>query len=287
MITVLLEYTADLALHQEISYAELDMSAITLLTDFGADSGYPAAMKGVIYSIAPTATLIDISHGVARHSVREGAFLLWMAAPAFAPGTVHCAVVDPGVGTDRKPLIIRARDQFLVGPDNGLLVPAARRLGGLEAFVITNQSFFRKPVSPTFHGRDIFGPIAAHLANGIASEELGQPLETFVKLSFGEGSRQGARLTGEIIFADGFGNLVTNLSSELLENFARHEDELVLDIGSKSLKVRFMETYGQAREGELFVAIGSHDHAEIAVNLGSAAQRLRARAGDAITLRRS
>lgn len=263
------------------------MGVITLLTDFGADSGYPAAMKGVIYAIAPTATLIDISHGIEHHNVREGAFLLWMNVPFFPKGTVHCAVVDPSVGTARQPLIVRAGGQLLVGPDNGLLIPAARRLGSTEVFTITNEKFYRKPVSHTFHGRDIFAPIAAHLANSFPPEELGQPVEKFVKLSFGEGSQQGVTLKGEIIFVDTFGNLVTSISAELLKTFAHPEDHLVLDAGSKSAKVRFCETYEHADENELLITIGSHEQAEIAVNLGSAAQRLRAHPGDAFTLRKN
>jgi hypothetical protein len=263
------------------------MGIITLLTDFGADSGYPAAMKGVIYSIAPTANLIDISHAIAPYSYREGAFLLWMTTPCFPKGTVHCAVVDPGVGTDRQPIIVRSGEQFFVGPDNGLLIPAARRLGTLEVFHISNDRFFRKPISRTFHGRDIFAPIAAHLANGFSPEELGQPLERFTKLSFGEGIREGHFLKGEIIYIDRFGNLVTNISSAELVNCIKPEDEIVLEIGSKSVQVKFCETYGQMSENQLFVTVGSHEQTEIAVNRGSAAQRLRARAGDMIILRKS
>lgn len=263
------------------------MGIITLLTDFGADSGYPAAMKGVIYAIAPTATLIDISHGIKHHDVREGAFLLWMNIPFFPKGTVHCAVVDPSVGTARQPLIVRAGGQLLVGPDNGLLIPAARRLGSTEVFTITNEKFYRKPVSHTFHGRDIFAPIAAHLANSFPPEELGQPVEKFVKLSFGEGSQQGMTLKGEIIFVDTFGNLVTSISAQLLNAFAQLGDPLALEVGSKSAIVRFLETYEQADENELCITIGSHEQAEIAVNLGSAAQRLRAHPGDALTLRKN
>jgi S-adenosylmethionine hydrolase len=261
------------------------MGVITLVTDFGADSGYPAAMKGVIYSIAPTATVIDISHGILRHHAREGAFLLWMTAAHFPQGTVHCAVVDPGVGTARAPLTIRSGGQLFVGPDNGLLVPAARRLGSLETFVITNERFFRKPVSRTFHGRDIFAPIAAHLANGFPPEELGERIEKFAKLNFGEGVRQGSTLTGEILFIDSFGNLVTNISSALLRDFVKPEERVTLESGSKSTQARFLETYGQAQENELFVTVGSHDQTEIAVNLGNAAQRLRARPTESLTLR--
>ncbi len=263
------------------------MGMITLLTDFAADSGYPSSMKGVIYAIAPTASVVDISHGVGRHAIREGAFLLWMNVPFFASNTVHCAVVDPGVGTDRKPLIVRSGDQFFVGPDNGLLIPAARRLGVLEAFVITNERFFRKAVSRTFHGRDIFAPIAAHLANGFPPEELGQPYEKYVKLSFGEGTRHGSIVKGEIVFVDSFGNLVTNITAKLLQEFAQLEESVSIEVGSKSSQLRILDAYGNASENELFLTIGSHDQAEISVNLGSAAQRLRARAGDALILRMS
>jgi S-adenosylmethionine hydrolase len=229
--------------------------------------------------------VIDISHGIGRQAIREGAFLLWMNVSCFPNQTVHCAVVDPGVGTARKPLILRSGGQFFVGPDNGLLIPAARRLGLIEAFVITNERFFRQPVSKTFQGRDLFAPIAAHLANGFPPEELGEAFEKYTKLSFGEGSRHGSFIKGEIIFVDSFGNLVTNVSAKLLQEFVALEENLSVEIGARSNQLRFLSTYGAASEHELFITIGSHDQAEIAVNLGSAAQRLRARPGDALILR--
>ena len=132
-------------------------------------------MKGVILKICPAAQLVDISHDVERHHVRGGAFLLWMVVPYFPEKTVHCAVVDPGVGTARRALAIVSEGQFLVGPDNGLLIPAAQRLGEFTVYSIENERYFQAPISRTFHGRDIFAPVAAYLASGVSPEQLGLP----------------------------------------------------------------------------------------------------------------
>ena len=155
---------------------------VTLLTDFGAGSPYPAAMKGVIVSLAPDALIVDLTHEIAPQNVQEGAFVLWSVVREFPEGTVHCAVVDPGVGTERRGLVLRAGGQLLVGPDNGLLVPAARALdegdegGEPQAFVLANERYMRKRVSYTFHGRDVFAPVAAHLARGVPPEAIGEPI---------------------------------------------------------------------------------------------------------------
>lgn len=259
------------------------MALITLLSDFGSASGYPAAMKGVILSLCPTAQIVDISHDVERHHIRAGAFLLWMVAPYFPEKTVHCAVVDPGVGTARRPIVIESGGQFLVGPDNGLLIPAAERLGRYSVFHITNEKYFRAPVSRTFHGRDIFAPVAAHIANGLSPCELGPPITDYIKLSLGEGVRRGRVLEGEIAYIDTFGNLITNIPGELLKELAPGT-ALVVEVSRKVASARYASTYGEVEQGELIVTVGSHGQLEIATNLGSAAQRLRAHTGETVTI---
>ena len=266
---------------------------ITFLSDFGSASGYPAAMKAIAAGLSE-ARIIDITHDIERHNIREGAFVLWMVAPYFPEGTVHCAVVDPGVGTQRRGLIIKAGGQCFVGPDNGLLMPAANRVckftssqvDKLEAYSITNEKYMRPEISDTFHGRDIFAPVAAHLANGVSPQEIGERIEECVKLSFGEGVRRGNVLLGEVIYIDNFGNVITNIDGGLLKQIAEVGSELVVEASRKAVGVKFLRTYGFAGEGEFFLTIGSHGQVEIAKNLGSAAGELRLKAGDGVCFRR-
>ncbi len=259
------------------------MALITLLSDFGSASGYPSAMKGVILSLYPSAQIVDISHDVERHHVRAGAFLLWMVAPYFPEKTVHCAVVDPGVGTARRPLAIESGGQIFVGPDNGLLIPAAERLGEPKVYHIQNEKYFRPEVSRTFHGRDIFAPVAAHIALGLPPRELGPQITDFVKLSFGEGLRRGRVLEGEIIYIDTFGNVITNISGRLFEGIAPGTT-FVVEVSRKAASARYVQTYAEGDQGELIVTVGSHGQVEIALNLGSAAARLRAHVGETVLI---
>jgi len=268
---------------------------ITFLSDFGSTSGYPAAMKGVAAGISE-ARLIDITHDIERHNIREGAFVLWMVAPYFPNGTIHCAVVDPGVGTQRRGLILKAGGQLFVGPDNGLLWPAANRvnklarcqghisIGQLAVYAIENVKYMRPEISDTFHGRDIFAPVAAHLANGVPPEEIGKLVDECVKLGFGEGVKRGDVLLGEVIYIDSFGNVITNIESDLLKQIAEFGDGLVLEAARKTVSVKFLPAYGFADESELFLTIGSHGNVEIAKNLGRAAQELRLKVGEGVRI---
>ncbi len=267
-------------------YNDRAMALMTLLSDFGSASGYPAAMKGVILSICPTAQIVDISHDVERHHIRSGAFLLWMVAPYFPKQTVHCAVVDPGVGTARRPLAIESGGHFFVGPDNGLLIPAAERFGEPKVFHIENAKYFRQPVSSTFHGRDIFAPVAAHLLNGLPVTELGPQLTEYIKLSFGIGFRRGHVLEGEIIYIDSFGNVITNIAGGLLHELAQPGTSVVVEVSRKSVSARCAHTYAEGEPHELVVIVGSHGQVEIAAHMSSAAQRLRARPGETILIHR-
>lgn len=260
---------------------------ITLLTDFGPGSGYAAAMKGVILGIAPEVQLIDLSHGVPRHDVRTGAYLLWSVAPYFPAGTVHLGVVDPGVGTERKGLIVVAGGQYLVGPDNGLLYPAAERLGLEQVYKITNERYMLPEVAPTFHGRDIFAPVAAHLAKGVAPEEIGEAIAEWTELRFGTGELRDGTLRGSVIYIDSFGNVVTNIPKELAQRALAPGQEAeveVLKLGVRA-RARFLEAYAFAREGERLLLIGSHGNLELAINRGNAAQVLGIKLGDELVIR--
>jgi S-adenosylmethionine hydrolase len=192
---------------------------VTLLTDFGLADTYVGQVKGAILRVAPTVCLVDLTHAVPTQDVRAGAFLLWTAVEVFPAGTVHLAVVDPGVGSARRAVAARAaRGDGLVGPDNGLLLPAAERLGGVAAAVeLTEPAYWGGGPSATFHGRDIFGPVAGHLVAGVPLERLGPPVNELSRPFAIPGCRQdGTRLVGEVLHVDAYGNLVTSIPSGML-----------------------------------------------------------------------
>ncbi|MEM3086031.1 MAG: SAM-dependent chlorinase/fluorinase [Halobacteria archaeon] len=248
---------------------------ITLLTDFG--STYTAAMKGRILSAAPDARIVEISTKIPSHSVREGAFLLRSVVRHFPPA-VHVGVVDPGVGTRRKGLIVKAGGAYLVGPDNGLLMPAARALGKPEPFEITKEF---PGVSRTFHGRDLFAPVAARLSRGETPDEFGVPLGNPVDLDLDACEVSADLLTGEVLSVDGFGNVVTNIPAGAVAPHIRPGDRL----GLHGKIVPFAATYGEVDVHRPLVLVGSHDTVEIAVNQGSAAETFRLKAGDRVQLK--
>lgn len=256
---------------------------ITLLSDFG--DVYPASMKGVILGIAPEASIVDISHSVPRQDVRAGAFMLMTCARYFPSGTVHVAVVDPGVGTERCPIAVMAesvdsRIHYFIGPDNGLLIPAARSIGEFKVYELTNTNLFLSRVSSTFHGRDVFAPVGAHISKGMNIRDVGRQIFDFVALDFGEGREKDGALHGSIIFTDSFGNIVTNIPSKAV-GFKSGD---MLEIQKK--RISFQKSYGFCKAGEPMALIGSHGYLEIAVNQGNAAIYFNRKAGDEIILRK-
>lgn len=259
------------------------MKIITFLTDFGMKSGYVSQMKGVASSISD-ARLIDITHDITPHNIYEGAFVLRTSVPYFPVGTVHIAVVDPGVGTDRKGLIITTRSQILVGPDNGLLIPAARFLGDFVAYEIINEKYMLKSVSNTFHGRDIFTPVAAHITNGVTFEEFGKQVNDFVDLDFGQGSITGNTAEGRIIYIDRFGNIITNIDGKKLRQFLDYNTKIKVSIKGKSKNISFVKSYDFVKKGVFLATIGSSNLLEIGVNQGNAAQKLGVKPNDQVKI---
>jgi S-adenosylmethionine hydrolase len=251
---------------------------VTLLSDFGSASPYPAQMKAVL-AAACDAVLVDITHDVPRHDVRAGAYLLAAVAAAAPAGTVHLAVVDPEVGTARRGLVVEAGGQLFVGPDNGLLLPAARRLGTPQVYALPVPQDL--PVSATFHGRDVFAPVAARLARGTPPHVVGRPLDRWVDLDLGTGVRRGSRLRGEVIYVDPFGNLITNIPSSALPE---RDVPVELTVGRARARGRVARTYGAVARGALAVVPGSDGLLEVAVREASAAARLRASAGAPVTI---
>jgi hypothetical protein len=259
------------------------MQRITLLTDFGTKDGYVAQMKGVISSITD-ARVIDITHEVSPQNVREGAFILWTTAPFFPVGTVHVAVVDPGVGTQRKGLVIATKKQVLVGPDNGLLLPTAHLLGDFTVYEITNPKYMIHPLSRTFHGRDIFASVAAYIARGVPFQDIGTITTHFVDLQFTVGEHRGDRLVGKILYIDRFGNLITNIPEEILPKETGGRT-LSLVAGERRWEhLPFALTYGSVEQGGVLFTVGSNHFLEISVNKGSAAQTLALKEDDTIDL---
>ena len=256
---------------------------ITLLTDFGTEDHYVAAMKGVMLGICPAAQLIDISHEIAPYAITEAAYTLSQAWACFPQGTVHLVVVDPGVGSARRPIAVEAAGHRFVGPDNGVLTMLYEAVSGHEVREITAERFFRQPVSHTFHGRDIFAPVAAHLANGLATADLGQPIVDYVRLPFAKPAGIAEKIwNGTILKIDRFGNLITNFDSDGFAHIAEQPFELRI---GWSVVSHVASNYAAMPPGELFVIAGSSGLLEISANQSSAAQMLHARAGDSIELR--
>ena len=238
---------------------------ITLLTDFGSADPYVGMMKGVIAGVCPAANVVDISHEVPPQDIRTGAFFRERSFRYFPPGTIHVAVVDPGVGTSRKPLAIRSEGHLFVGPDNGLLYAGARR----DAVALTRASYFRDSVSHTFHGRDIFAPVAAHLAAGTPFESMGPTVRRIVKLPNLRPRRTARGLRGSVASVDRFGNLITNFDLAAWTSLRRP----LIRVGPFAT-TKLSRSYGASRPGELAVILGGYGLLEIAARDASASKIL-------------
>ena len=259
------------------------MRLLTLTTDFGLDDAYVAAMKGVALSIDAGLRLVDLSHGIGPQDVMGAAFVLREAAPFFPPGTVHLAVVDPGVGTERRALALRIGEQFFVGPDNGLF---SLLLDGVQPdaiVVLDRPAFWRTPTpSATFHGRDIFAPAAAHLAAGRALAEIGSPTDEIKRLHWVQPLADDQGIRGWVVHVDRFGNAITNIPAALLAEH-RGERSVKCYVGSTIL-AGVHRTYADVEAGEPVVLAGSSGLLEVGVRGGNAAQLLSIPNGGAVNV---
>lgn len=258
---------------------------IVLMTDFGLQDPYVGVMKGIITGISASAGIIDLTHGIDAHNILQGSLQLGLSAPFFPDGTIFAAVVDPGVGTKRKAVALVTEKQTFVAPDNGLLSYVMKTQRIKACFAITNPSCMLPVQSATFHGRDVFAPAAAHLANGLDPATLGNAVnpEQCVQIPFPENSTPdgGISWKGEILYADVYGNLVTSFTADLLGE----EKEKTAAIRMKSgMFLPFHRTYGDVDEGEVLVYRGSSGFLEIAIRNGNALQSLGLKPGDKITL---
>jgi S-adenosyl-L-methionine hydrolase (adenosine-forming) len=256
---------------------------ITLTTDSGRDSAYAAAMKGVILSINPAAVIVDISHGIGPQNIIEGAFVLGEASRWFPPGSIHVAVVDPGVGTDRRIVYAWVGGQQYVLPDNGLVSYVCREQAPEAVFEVTNRSLFLPEVWNTFHGRDIMAPVAARLSLGLPPRELGPAINDLNLFEWPRPERRDATVIGRILFADSFGNLITSI---------RRED-LPSDIDPASFAVEaaqhllagIVRTYGESAPGTLIALFSSSGLLELAIVQGNAAAQLKVAIGEEVGVR--
>ena len=250
---------------------------ITLITDFGEASGYVGVMKGVILSINPDCRIIDITHHIPPHDREEAAFVLKTAHPFFPQDTIHLVVVDPGVGSTRKPIIVESSQSWFVGPDNGVFSFIFLEDQQTRVWEITNDRYFLSPVSPTFHGRDIFAPIAAYLSSGVSIHELGKGLKDFVQLKGLEPEVHQDMLKGRIVFIDHFGNLVSNISRKLFTSVVG-KNPFQITVGNRVLR-RIYPTYSDAEDGEVLALFGSSRQLEISVRNGNCQEILNASKG--------
>jgi len=257
------------------------MRLVTLLTDFGIDHEFVGIMKGVIHGIASEVQLVDLTHRIPPQSVRDGAISLWRAYPFFPKSTIHLYVVDPGVGTRRRPLAAKIGDHYFVGPDNGLLTPimedAQRDNTPMEFVHLQNPKYWLEKVSRTFHGRDIFSPVAAHLANDVPMRELGTFFADPVRMEMPKPVKTDFGWQAHISVIDAFGNLTLDLPAAALQNLT---GVLFRIHGAEVAGV--VESYGHRSPGELVVVVDSEDFLEMAEVNGNAARRLNAKIGDVV-----
>lgn len=258
------------------------MALITLLTDFGLKDGYPGVMKGVIWNIAPAVQIADITHSIPPQDVRQGAIALRRTFSYFPVGSIHVAVVDPGVGTRRRPLALRLGEHFFVGPDNGLftlvLEGAEANQERVEVIHLDRPEYWLPEISRVFHGRDIFAPVAAHLANGVPLEALGRAITDPQRLSFPRPHPlPGGGWQGEVIAVDHFGNLSTNLERSLLSGMRVNK----VRIANQEIS-GLVTAFGERPPGELIALFGTSDELVISVVNGSAAELLKTGVGEPV-----
>jgi len=254
---------------------------ITLTTDFGTTDHFAATMKGVILTIQPGAQIVDITHEVEAFQIPDGAFTIAQAYRYFPEQTIHVIVVDPGVGSTRRPILAEMAGQFFIAPDNGVLsIVFAHEKPKVRH--ITNQRYFLHPVSRTFHGRDVFAPVAAHLASGVAPARFGKLIDDYLQLTFHRPTQTGKNAwTGSVLKVDRFGNLITNLH---LNDFPNLQTRPFRLLAGRQPITRLALTFTECSAGELFVVVGSSGHLEVATNQGSASKILGCGAGSTVEL---
>jgi S-adenosylmethionine hydrolase len=256
---------------------------ITLTTDYGTNDHLVGVVKGVILGILPTATIVDISHHVAPFDLLDAALTIASAYSYFPPRTVHVVVVDPGVGTERRPLLVGGEHHYFVGPDNGVLSMVYEREPFVTVRHITAEHYFRSPVSNTFHGRDIFAPVAAWLGKTYQTEAFGETIEDYARFTLPRAKPAGTAMKGMVLRVDAFGNLLTNFTAENLPAAAANGGSIRLQVGGKQV-TKFVETFAQGPDAEPVAVMGSSGFLEICINKGNAARAINVGRGAEVTL---
>ncbi|NIO21351.1 MAG: hypothetical protein GTN76_11595 [Candidatus Aenigmarchaeota archaeon] len=262
---------------------------ISLTSDFGVGTQGIGLMRAVALDICPDCEIIDLRHGLPGFDVTEGAWTL--ESISYLPVGCHVCVVDPGVGTSRRAIIIKAkRGDYLIGPDNGVLIPASKILGGIEKAVeITNDKYMRKPVSPVFHGRDVFTPAAAWLAKGVRLEEFGPEIDKkdLVKAPYGEAKVSRGVAEGEIIHVNHFGSIFINVTQSNFEKTGIvYKDDVVIETKNKKIKTKFLKTFGEVGKNEVVLFPDDYGRIEIAINMGNFSKRFGTKLKDSVRIRK-
>lgn len=257
----------------------MEPKLITLITDFGHKDPFVGIMKGVIFGINPDARVIDLSHGVPPQDLMAGALVLRYSAPFFPRGTIHVAVVDPGVGTNRRPLLIESEGSFFIGPDNGILSLALEGKKTNQMIEISNAIYYLKPTSTTFHGRDIFAPTAAYLSLGIPPQDFGASAQDFTRLPWPEVIRTEGAIQGQVVYVDGFGNLITNVHEHDLRGI--QPQNLAVSLGSLAIQ-GLAPHYSSGGDKGYTALINSWGLLEISLFKGNAQLRSGAKIGDRV-----
>lgn len=257
----------------------MEPKLITLITDFGTQDPFVGIMKGVIFSINPDARVVDLTHGIPPQNLAAGAITLRYSAQYFPRGTIHVAVVDPGVGTQRRPLLIESEGSFFIGPDNGILSLALEGKELRQMIDLSNDIYHLKPTSRTFHGRDIFAPVAAYLSLGISPKDLGSPVRDFIRLAWPEASKTKRAVQGEVVYIDGFGNLITNIREHDLSGL--QSQKLTVSLGDITVH-GLARNYTNGAERGYVALINSMGLLEISLFKGNAHLTCGAKIGDRV-----
>ena len=262
------------------------MRVVTLLSDFGLGDGYVAQMKGTILDLCPSAVITDISHDVERHNIPMGSFLLETTVPYFPKGTIHVAVVDPGVGSARKAIVIECNGGLLIGPDNGLLARASEKLGLKSIYEIREKEFQRKHLSSTFHGRDVFAYTAGLIASGRRPEEVGPKVSKLEKFPLPSPRLSGKKLVCQVLHVDIFGNVITNVGEKVVRKIpVKVGGRVEIRSGTRKLQAQYARSYYKVDKGAMAVLLGSQRFLEIAVREDSAKDKLDVKALDKLEFR--
>lgn len=248
-------------------------SIITLITDFGLEDEYVGLMKGVILGINPNAEIIDISHFISPQDIKWASYFLYYSYKYFPKGTIHVVVVDPGVGSGRRIICVKADGHIFLCPDNGVITKVIENITPEGISIVNNEKYFLKNVSDTFHGRDIFAPVAAYLSIGRAYTSVGSKIEDIKRIGLPDINQISDSIKGEVIHIDRFGNIVTNIEKSRIDEFKKQNRDIIIKIADKKIE-GISKSYQEVEKGELLSIIGSRGLLEIAVNNGNAADIL-------------